>query len=162
MFTPENKIDYIKIATEIAEWVERNFGYFVNKNSDKAKVIQDFSEQLERLPIESMSYIQQAKNNFIDKGDARPPTPLVFIQELKIILIKNNNNKKPVYFDKVKYIVEQLYAIKNDTQKIKYIKTLSARGKLKLEKKSIATLEIQQILERNNFEKDEIRKIITD
>lgn len=94
MHTPIKKLDYLYFATEISEWIERNYGYFVNKNSDKIKIIKDFAEQLERLPVEAMSYIQQAKNNIIDSGDTHPPLSVNFIKELKNILNKEKKLKK--------------------------------------------------------------------
>ena len=73
MHTPLIKLDYIQIATEIAEWIERNYGYFVNKDSDKIKIIQDFAEQLKRLPVGAMSYTQAVKNKLIHSGNNRQP-----------------------------------------------------------------------------------------
>lgn len=160
MHTPLNEIDYIQIATEIAEWVERNYGYFVNKNSDKIKIIQDFADQLERLSIDSIAYIEQAKNNFIDRGTTQPPIPLAFIQELKKIILNKNRKIKPVYVDKIKFIAEKVYKINGDENKIKFIKMLHQREKLKLKNKSIASMAIEEVLKRNNFSENEIREII--
>jgi hypothetical protein len=117
MFTPKNKIDYIEIATEIAEWTERNYGYFVNKNSDKIKVIQDFSEQLERLPIGAMSYVKQIKNNFIDTGIKHPPSPATFIQHLKIL------------FNKIKTKNGYIKVISSDYFGKKYVNKFTKNGK---------------------------------
>jgi len=88
MHTPDSQLDYKFFAIEISEWIERNYGYFVNKNSDKNEIIQDFKSQLERLPVGAMSYIQQVKNNLIDSGIKHPPTPATFIQDLKICFNK--------------------------------------------------------------------------
>jgi len=160
MYTPLEKIDYVENASEIAEWAERNYGYFVNKNSDESKIIQDFASQLERLPLGAMSYIQQTKNNFIDAGNSRPPSPIIFIKELKIIFNRNKKEIQPVYVDKVKFISEKIYTINGDENKIKFIKMLHERGKLKLKIKSIASMSIEDVLRRNNFNEKEIRSII--
>ena len=84
MHTPNIKIDYIHNSSEISEWFERNFGYFVNKNSDMVKIVQDLAYQLERLPAGAMSYILQTQNDFLDEGNKHPPTPAEFIKALKI------------------------------------------------------------------------------
>lgn len=117
MFTPNNEIDYTQQATEIAEWTERNYGYFVNKNSDKIKIIQDFSEQLERLPIGAMSYIKQIENNFIDTGITHPPSPATFIHELKI------------YFNKINAKNGYVKVITIDYFGKKYVNKFTSRGK---------------------------------
>jgi len=160
MHTPNNQIDFLENATEIAEWIERNYGFFVNKNSDKVKIVQDFAKHLERLPMGAMSYIQQAKNNFIDTGIKHPPSPVAFIQELKICF---NSNKKPIATpqqSKVRIIFENLYKINNDFDKIKYIKEIKNKELLRLRNKSIVSMEIEAILMRNNFNENEIREII--
>jgi hypothetical protein len=149
------------MATEIAEWARINYGYFVNKDSDRNQINQNLSEQLERLPVGAMSYIQQTKNNFIDTDIKRPPSPAMFIQDLKICF---NQNKKvqiqPVYVDKIKFIANKIYEIKGDENKIRFIKMLHSKGKLKLKNKSIASMEIEQVLKRNNFNECKIREII--
>lgn len=162
MFTPKNKIDYIEVASEISEWFERNYGYFVNKNSDKIKIIQDFSSQLERLPIDAMLYIEQTKNNFIDSGIKHPPAPPVFIRELRATWYakKTQTQTQPVYVDKIKFIAEKIYALKGDENKIRFIKMLHSKGKLRLKTNNIASMEIEKVLKRNNFNENEIRKII--
>lgn len=163
MHTIMPKLDYLEIASEITEWIERNFGYFVNKNSDKDKIIQDFSHQLERLPLESMSYLQQAKNNFYDKGLSRPPSPVEFIAELKTILNKQQNQEtvKIMRFNKVSFLMSHLFKMKTDSKKIKYINLLAEKGKLKqfLDNRSIATMEIEAILKRNNFSDEKIKEL---
>lgn len=83
MYTPST-INYFKTASEISEWFERNFGYFVNKNSDKEKIVQDLAYQLERLPLGAMSYISQTLNDFVDGGNNRPPSLAEFIKALAI------------------------------------------------------------------------------
>jgi len=162
MHTHNEKIDFLEIATEIAEWFERNYGYFVNKNSDKIKIIQDFEEQLKRLPIGAMSYIQQAKNNFIDFGNNRPPLPATFIKELRICFNKKVQRMQPVYFDKIKFMADKIYTINGDNNKIKYIERLSNQGQLIpfFGYTNILTAEIKMVLKRNNFTENKIREII--
>lgn len=126
MWTPKPKVDFIETATEISEWIERNYGYFVNKNSDKVKIIKDFANQLERLPVDALSFIQQAKNNFIDYGIARPPLPLEFIQELKKVF-RNNEN------DKQESSVPPVYSI--DSTGNKYVSHFTNTGRLISHKK---------------------------
>lgn len=120
MFTPEKKLNYLEIATEIAEWIRRNYGYFVNKISDKNKINEDFAEQLERLPIEAMSYIKQIENNFIDSGIKHPPTPATFIQELKICFNKIKAKNKNGY----------VKVISKDYLGNKYVNKFTKNGKL--------------------------------
>jgi len=162
MHTPKPNINFREIALEISEWIERNYGYFVNKNSDKNKIIDDFAEQLERLPVGAMSYIQQAKNNFIDSDTNRPPLPVDFIQHLKIIYNQNKKtlSQKPVFFDKNRTIFENILKINDDFGKIKYIKTLSKKGFLRLKNNSVVKMEIEQVLKRNNFSENEIVNLI--
>ncbi len=117
MHTPTTNIDYIQIATEIAEWMRRNYGYFVNKNSDRNLIVEDFAEQLKRLPIDAMSYIQQTKNNFIDSGIKHPPSPATFIQELKIC------------FNKIKTENGYVKVISIDYSGKKYINKFTNNGK---------------------------------
>lgn len=163
MYTPdEDKLDYTLVANEIAEWFERSYGYFVNKSSDKGKATDDFAKQLSRLPVDAMSYIEQNKNHFIDSGIKLPPSPATFIQELKICFNKNKKVQKvqPVYVDKIKFIAEKIYKINGDENKIKFIKMLHEREKLGLKVKSIASMSIEEVLKRNNFNENEIREII--
>lgn len=161
MHTPTTNIDYIKTASGIAEWMRRNYGYFVNKDSNRNQIVQDFAEQLERLPVGAMHYIQQTENNFIDTGIKHPPSPATFIQELKICFNKNKKvQTQPVYVDKIKFIANKIYEINGDENKIRFIKMLHSKGKLRLKNKSIATMEIEQVLKRNNFNENEIREII--
>ncbi len=161
MFTPIEKIDYFETAVEIGEWAERNYRFFVNKDTDNVEIAKEFAAQLERLPAEAMHYIQQAKNKIIDTGNTYPPLPVDFIKELKKIFILNRNKKiKPVYVDKIKFIAEKIYQINGDENKIKFIKMLHSKGKLRLKNKSIASMEIEQVLKRNNFNECEIREII--
>lgn len=163
MFTPKKEIDYLEIASEISEWFERNYGYFVNKNSDKIKIIQDFAGQLERLPVGVMSYIQQTKNHFIDSGIKHPPVPPVFIRELRAIWYAKKpqpqTQTQPVYIDKIKFIAEKIYNIKGDENRIRFIKMLHSKKELNLKTKSIASMEIEKVLKRNNFTENEIREI---
>lgn len=161
MFTPKEKIDYIETATEITEWIERTYGYVVNKNSDNIKIRDDFAEQLERLKVGEMSCIQQVKNNFIDSGITRPPTPTTFIQELKICFNKSQKTLiQPIFVDKIKFIAEKIYSLKGDENKIRFIKMLHSKGKLRLKIKSIASLEIEKVLKRNNYTENEISELI--
>jgi hypothetical protein len=169
MFTPEPKIDFTEIAMDISEWIERNYGYFVNKSRDEAEVVKDFSKQLSRLPAGSMSYIEQAKNNFIDSNINRPPLPTQFINQLRIIF---NQNKKviPKPFlrikkqfnddDNVGFISFQLFGKNNDFDKIKFIKNLSKTGQLKPIKKYPIMRMIEKILKENNYSNEKIREII--
>lgn len=117
MYTLEQKINYIEIATEIAEWMERNFGYFVNKNVNKNKVINDFSKQLKRLPVGAMSFYEQVQNNLIDTGIKRPPSPSAFIQELKIC------------FNTIKTENGHVKVISSDYSGKKYVNTFTKSGK---------------------------------
>ena len=160
MHTPIQKLDYLEIAVGIGEWIERNYRYFVSKDTSNIEIAKDFAMQLERLPIGAMSYIQQAKNSIIDAGNTYPPLPVDFIKELKILFNRNKKVTQPVYVDKIKFIAETIYKINGDENKINFIKTLHNKGKLRLKEKSIASLEIEKVLKRNNFDDEKIREII--
>jgi hypothetical protein len=117
MHTPENKIDYVEIANGIGKWIERSYGYFGNKNSDRNKIDKDFAEQLKRLPVGAMAYIKQIENDFIDSGIKYPPSPATFIQDLKIL------------FNKIKTKNGYIDVISSDYFGKKYVNTFTNNGK---------------------------------
>jgi hypothetical protein len=164
MYTEHQKIDFKEIASNIAEWAERNYGYFINKSRDEVETIKDLATQLERLPFGSMSYIEQAKNNFIDRGIDRPPLPVQFINEIKICFDKNREIPKSrlTFFEKITILNNRINSLSTDGEKIKYIEFLSDKGKLEpiFQRKSILTMEIMSILNRNNYQNEKIREII--
>ncbi len=161
-----NCIDYTYVATNIAEWVERNYGYFVNKNSDKVEIIKDFANQLSRLDPSLMSYIEQAKNNFFDNNLSsstnydyqHPPNPLMFVRELKNCSIKTQERTE--FIDKMRLVFNRLHDLPTDSSKIQYIKELVEEENPQLKKISIVTMEIETILKRNGFNDCEIRNMI--
>lgn len=169
MYTEEPKIDFKEIASNIAEWTERNYGYFVNQSSDKIEIIKDLATQLERLELKhlgSMSYIEQAKNNFIDRDIDRPPLPTQFINEIKICFNKNREVPKSrlTFFEKITILNKRINNLPTDGEKIKYIEFLSDKGKLEpiFQRKSILTMEITAILKRNNYQNEKIRLLINE
>jgi hypothetical protein len=167
MHTSSPKIDFIEIASDIAEWIERNYGYFVNAKSEESKIVQDFAEQLSRLPVGAMSYIQQAKNNFIDRNFSRPPLPTQFINELRIIFNQNRVLPKPFLRikrqadnDNLGFICVQLFQKNNDFDKVKFIENLSKTGQLKPIKKFPIIKMMEKILQKNGYQNEKIREII--
>lgn len=145
MYTPEPKIDYMGIAAEISEWIERNYGYFVNKTSNKIIIIDDFAYQLKRLPVENLSYIQRTKNSFFDQNLHRPPLPCEFIAELKLIANKNKNKA-------VNCVMYYLRHLKTEKQRLNYIKHLQKKGLLLGLKNTIVGCEVTKILKKHNID----------
>lgn len=164
MYSETSKIHFISIAIDISEWIERNWGYFVNKNSDKNQIIKDFANELERLPNDAMSYIQQIKNNLIDEGGKYPPTPSIFIYKLKIInnIQMNKTNVINTPKTKMRTILENLFLIKNDANKIKYIKRISREKIFDFQYKTVVKMEMESILKRNNYSAAKISRLLNE
>ena len=89
-----NQVDCIQIATEIASWCERNYGYFIRSKSDKVRTIQDFSEQLARLTIHQQNVWNIALNQHYDMGLAHPPLPAQIIKTMRALMPINHEEIK--------------------------------------------------------------------
>ena len=89
-----NKIDCLKIATEISSWCERNYGYFVRSKSDKLKTIEDFAEQISRLTVHQQNSYSIALNQHYDMGLAHPPLPAQIIKTMRGLAPTNTEEIK--------------------------------------------------------------------
>ena len=89
-----NQVDCIQIATEIASWCERNYGYFVRSKSDKVKTIQDFAEQIGRLTIHQQNVWSVALYHHYDMGLAHPPLPAQIIKTMRALMPINREEIK--------------------------------------------------------------------
>ena len=89
-----NRMDCLQIATEIAYWCERNYGYFVRSKSDKVKTIEDLSVQLSRLTIHQQNAWSIALNQHYDLGLAHPPLPAQIIKTMRALEPINNEEIK--------------------------------------------------------------------
>lgn len=86
----DNKqMDCIQIATEIASWCERNYGYFIRSKSDKVATIKDFAEQLARLNVHQQNTWHIALNQHYDLGLAHPPLPAQIIKTMRGLAPEN-------------------------------------------------------------------------
>jgi len=77
--------DYREIATEIAEWCERNYGYFIRGKADKIKTIEEFADQLSRLTDGQINARQIALNQHFDTGVQHPPVPAQLLKTMRQI-----------------------------------------------------------------------------
>jgi len=76
-------LEFLERATEIAQWSVTRYGYFVNSHTDKTKLVSGFAEELQRLPVNCLSFITKAQNKWIDEGHKRPPQIADFISILR-------------------------------------------------------------------------------
>ena len=83
MYQKEEAIDVGIIASDIAKWAINHYGYFVKSSNDKLEMLEEFTRDLSRLPKESLSYVTQVKDNWIDNGNTRPPSIPEFIKHLR-------------------------------------------------------------------------------
>lgn len=165
-----SNIDYLAIATDISEWVERNYGYFVNKNSDKVEIVKDFAEQLARLDPHAMSFIQQSKNNLVDDlicnfapgTRPHPPTPLMFLSELRKCVNKEFNPKllSTVIKDETRLIHDTLFTLPTMDGKLAYINKLVFSKNPLLRTRSVATMEIESVLRKKGYTDERIGAVI--
>ncbi len=88
------QMDCIEIATEIASWCERNYGYFIRSKSDKVATIKDFAEQLSRLTVHQQNTWHIALNQHYDMGLAHPPLPAQIIKTMRGLAPQNNEEIK--------------------------------------------------------------------
>jgi len=89
-----NQMDCIQIATEIAYWCERNYGYFVRSKADKVATINDLSDQLARLTVHQQNSWNRALNQHYDMGLAHPPLPAQVIKTMRGLAPENNEEIK--------------------------------------------------------------------
>lgn len=86
MYQVEDKIEFMEMASEISQWAEVLFGYFVKSNrsdEEKAQLVQAFADELGNLPSNSLKFIPQAKAKWIEESHPRPPSIPQFLQMLR-------------------------------------------------------------------------------
>jgi len=98
----EEKLDVAILAADIADWAITRYGYFVNSSVDKLEMIKAFSEELDRLPTNCLTYVEKAKNSWIDMAHKRPPTMPDFLTMLREFHNQHEHEKyKPQLEDKI-------------------------------------------------------------
>lgn len=128
MYQKEVNIEFLDMANSVAEWSITRYGYFVNSHVDKLDTIKAFAAELERMPRESLSYVDQAKNKWIDEGHPRPPQMADFLALLRAF---NNNDlnarEKPRMIDSKVDYAGMWDAANTDEKKLSYMKGTFSR-----------------------------------
>lgn len=128
MYQKEVNIEFLDMANSVAEWSITRYGYFVNSHVDKLDTIKAFAAELSRMPIECLSYVDQAKNKWIDEGHPRPPQMADFLTLLRVF---NNNDlnarEKPRMIDSRVDYAGMWDAATTDEMKLDYMKRTFSR-----------------------------------
>jgi len=128
MYQKEVNIEFLDMANSVAEWSITRYGYFVNSHVDKLDTIKAFAAELARMPRECLSYVDQAKNKWIDEGHPRPPQMADFLALLRAF---NNNDlnarEKPRMIDSKVDYAGMWDAANTDEKKLSYMKGTFSR-----------------------------------
>lgn len=123
MYQKEVDVEFLDMANSVAEWSITRYGYFVNSHVDKVDTIKAFADELSRLPGECLSYIDRAKNQWIDQGHPRPPQMADFLATLRAFNNEElNSREKPKRLDSRVNYAGMWDAAKTDEQKLDYMK----------------------------------------
>lgn len=79
----EEKINYILLASGIANWSMTRYGYFLKKGLDEVEVTKEFASELNHLPSHCLSFIDQAQHKWVDEGHDRAPNMIEFLKMLR-------------------------------------------------------------------------------
>ncbi len=132
MYQANDKIEFIEIANDIAQWSELLFGYFVKSNKsdqEKAQQVSAFADELSVLPSDCMNHIQKAKARWVEEAHTRPPSIPQFLQMLREFRnIELNNSARLIEHDKSSVYSETAKAWDGaigDEGKCKFLKTFA-------------------------------------
>jgi hypothetical protein len=98
MYQVNEKIEYMVLAGEVAQWAEVLFGYFVKSNrsdEEKGQLIEAFANELETIPNNCLNFIHQAKAQWIEEAHPRPPSIPQFLAMLRVFNNIEMNNTAP-------------------------------------------------------------------
>ena len=98
MYQRDEKIDLGVVATDIAQWSIMHYGYFVKSSLDKVELIQRFAEDLDRLPSNSIRFVNKVQEEWVDGGNNRPPTIPEFLTELRKHHNRDNANNHQIEY----------------------------------------------------------------
>jgi hypothetical protein len=87
------RVDFIVMASGIADWSIQRYGYFVKSDINQQDATKAFAEELERLPTSCLDFIEKAQNKWMDEGNEFAPNMAVFLQMLKEFHNADNNSK---------------------------------------------------------------------
>ncbi len=125
------QFDCIEIATEIAEWCERNYGYFIKSKSNKIKTIEDFATQLCRLTPLQLNQRQKAMHCYFDSGVSHPPLPTQIIKLMRE-LASTDKDKLAMLTHKIEETVQidwsMKWKISTHEEKITFFEDNPPRG----------------------------------
>jgi len=122
MYQKEIDIEFLNIANSVAEWSITRYGYFVNSHVDKVDTVTAFADELSRLPSDCLSYVDKAKNQWIDQGHPRPPQMADFLATLRAFNNEAlNNREKPKQLDNRVDYAGRWDAATTDEQKLAYM-----------------------------------------
>ncbi|MBT7350539.1 hypothetical protein HN803_07205 [candidate division WWE3 bacterium] len=124
MYQKEVDIEFVDLANSVAEWSITRYGYFVNSHVDKLETVKAFAVELMRLPKECLSYVDKAKNKWIDEGHPRPPQMADFLTMLRVFNNEDQNaREKPKQLDSNIDYAGRWDRAKTDEQKLAYMKS---------------------------------------
>jgi len=129
MYQKEVDIEFLDLANSVAEWSITRYGYFVNSHVDKVDTVTAFANELSRLPGCCLSYVERAKNQWIDEGHPRPPQMADFLAALRAFNNVNNREKPKQLDNRIDYAGMWDHA-KTDEKKLDYMKNLFDRRKV--------------------------------
>ena len=87
-------MDCLEIATNIAKWCEKNYGYFIRSSGNKIERIEDLAGQIERLSVHQQNSWNRALNQHYDMGLKHPPVPSEIIKTMRGLEPVNNEEIK--------------------------------------------------------------------
>jgi len=126
----DNKqMDCVQIATEIASWCERNYGYFIKSKGDKVQTIKDFSDQIARLTVHQQNTWHIALNQHYDMGLAHPPVPAQIIKTMRgLAPVDNEEIKKLAHNINVEYDWFKQWQTSDHEDKMNFFKDHPPKG----------------------------------
>jgi len=98
MYQKEEQLDLAIISTDIANWSINHYGYFVKSSLDKLEMLEQFTNDLARLPQNSLRFVNQVENDWIDEGHNRPPTIPEFLKRLRTLHNRDQGNNKQIEY----------------------------------------------------------------
>ena len=98
MYQKEEQLDLAIISTDIANWSINHYGYFVKSSLDKLEMLEQFTNDLARLPQNSLRFVVQVQNDWIDEGHNRPPTIPEFLKRLRTLHNRDQENNKQIEY----------------------------------------------------------------
>jgi len=126
-YQKEEEIEYLAVASNIAQWSVTRYGYFVNSSVDKVEMVKAFAEELAHLPDNALRFVDKAKHKWVDESHKRPPTMPDFLTMLREFHNADMNEPKAVIEHKqIDYA--GLWDSSNREERFEFFKRYDPRG----------------------------------